>query len=179
MWRMTNPPSTVMAAEAQSRSTPIRRVQRMLIMVGLTKKSAMPRTTGKRAQNPSSEPSLRCMCPDLPLQAEPFPDHIRSLVEYFGQVAAALLLNHDRGGHDSQILQRHPLNQIFDRGLELKTVVLFLKTCFEFTTHRVRAFPAHQPHGGNQAVPGPQPAYHQVQRLRQALLQTCQSACCV
>ena len=96
-----------------------------------------PQNQRQQAQNPSRQPSLRGVRLHLALQPEPLADHIRGLVQHLGQVAAALLLNHDRRGHDPQVLHRNPLDQVLDRRLQLKSVILFLKTDLEFAAHWV------------------------------------------
>jgi hypothetical protein len=72
---------------------------------------------------------------DLPLQAEPLADDMRGLVEHFGKVAAALLLDHDRGADNSQILERERDDQVVHGHLQFKAVVLLFKAGSEFAAH--------------------------------------------
>ncbi len=62
---------------------------------------------GKKGQNPSSQTPLRGMSQYLPLQTESFADHLRSLIQHFGQVAAAFALDQNGRRNDLHVLQRN------------------------------------------------------------------------
>ena len=128
-----------------------------------------PGAEGKESM-PVMRPCAVCVM-HLPLQAESLADHMRGLVQHLGQVAAALLLDQDGGGHDSQVLQGNPREQVVHGGLQLQAVVLLVKADANFAAHRVGALAGHQAHGGDQAVSGAQRAHHQVERFGQFLLE--------
>ena len=73
----------------------------MLIISGLTVYKAMPSTTGRKVSIQPGHAALRRVHRDLPLQAEALANHMGGLIQNLGQVAAALLLNHDRGADNA------------------------------------------------------------------------------
>src|ERR1022692_4191561 len=83
---------------------------------------------GKHRQYPAGHFPLRGMDADLFLQPEPFARCLDHLLENFGEVASAFLLNQHGGNEDAKILNRNPACQIHERGTELDAVVLFFKT---------------------------------------------------
>ena len=108
---------------------------------------------------------------DLPLQAESLPNHVRRLVEHFGKVTSALLLNQNGGHDDSQVLQRNPRDQVLHGRPQFQAVVLFVEADLELAADGVWRFIGHQTQRGDETVAGAQGAHHQIERLRQLLLE--------
>ena len=96
-------------------------------------------------------------------------------VEHLGKISAALFLNQDCSADNSQVLNRHAMEQILNGAFQFKAKVLLFKTCSEFSAQRIRALARDHAHGGNEALSGSQGADHQVAGLWQFLFKSTES----
>ena len=170
MWRIIKPPTTSMPKAVQSILTPSGVVHRMLISFGIDDIESESQHDRETGEHPSCHAPLCCVDRDLPLEAEPFPDDMGGLVENLGQISPALLLDHDRGCDNAEILEGNAIDHVVQGGLHLQPIVLLLEARLEFAADGIGAFTRHRAHRGDKAVSGAQRAHHQIQRLRQSLL---------
>ena len=67
---------------------------------------------GQAHQQHHGQTSLRGVHPHLAHDLETFANHIRKVIENFGQIAAGFALQHDRGDEEFHVHQRHALGQV-------------------------------------------------------------------
>src|SRR5580692_6588819 len=94
---------------------------------------------------------------------------MRGFIQHLGKISAALLLNHDRRGDNSEFLNGDSCDHVFHSGFHFETIILFFEASPEFNSDRVGALAAYQAHRGNQTVPRPNRADHQVESFGQPL----------
>ncbi len=121
---------------------------------------------GQAAENPTRQPALGRVRPDLPLEPEPFPYDRGDLVEHLGQVSPALLLNQDRRDQDPDVLDGHARGQVEHRRPQLQAEILLFEALPELLGDGPGHLLSHRPNGGGETVAGPQGAHDQIQRLR-------------
>ena len=137
IFRMIKAPVMVMPADSIKKLDANLTLPQQAHVVGVDEIQGDSEHDGKKGENPSGQAPLSCMDTDLPLQAESLPDDVGGFVENLGEISSALLLNQNRGGYNSHVLQRNTGNKVIHGCSEFYAVVLFIAADLELDAYRI------------------------------------------
>src|ERR1700733_10108806 len=108
---------------------------------------------------------------DLPLQPETLADDMCTLVEDLSQIAAALLLNQNRGDDQLGVGDGHAVRKVVHGAPQVEAEILFVEALAELAGNRFSTLPGSKAHRGSESVTRADRAYNQVESLRELLLE--------
>ena len=116
------------------------------------------------------------MDPDLPANLESLSNHVRQVIEDLGKVAAAFALNGDGGDEEFHVQQRDTAREGIERVAQRQTEILLLEDLLEFRPDRRRQLIGGHADRRLKRVPRADGPRHEVERLRELLLERLQPA---
>src|SRR2546425_9866319 len=128
----------------------------------------------KTQQHVAGEAPVGRVDAHLPLDLEALAHDVREVVEDLRQIAARLALNQHGRHEEPHVDERHPFGQVVQRLLHRETEILLFERFAELGTDRLTELVGHHLHSGAERVARTDRPRHQVERLREVLLELVQ-----